>query len=232
MDFELGPAGEAAMRLVFTEAPQPALTRALLSIENRANQRFGSTLTDSVIGYTTLTLFFSASALERDRTEAWLREQVEGMTLMDTADHEPPEADVVLPVLYHPSVAPDLEWLADDRSLSIDNVIALHSDATYFAYATGFAPGFCYLGTLPTALRTPRLDTPRAKVPAGAVAIADAQTAVYPCESPGGWRLIGACPEPLFNLGITPPARLSVGATVRFEPINEADFRALGGVIA
>ena len=57
MNFELGPAGEAAMRLVFTETPQPALTRALLKIENLASQRFGSTLTDSVIGYTTLTLF-------------------------------------------------------------------------------------------------------------------------------------------------------------------------------
>ena len=230
MNFELGPAGEAAMRLVFTEVPQPALTRALLEIENRARQRFGSTLTDSVIGYTTLTFFFSASTLERDRTEAWLREQAEAIALVGHSAHEHSAADVVLPVLYHPSVAPDLEWLADDRSLGVDEVIALHSDATYFAYATGFAPGFCYLGTLPEALQTPRLDTPRATVPSGAVAIADAQTAVYPCESPGGWRLIGACPEPLFNLNNTPPSLINVGATVRFEPISEKVFRALGGV--
>ena len=150
---------------------------------------------------------------------------------MDHSEPEDSAPDVVLPVLYHPSVAPDLEWLADDRSLGIDGVIALHSNATYFAYATGFAPGFCFLGTLHDALQTPRLDTPRATVPAGAVAVADAQTAVYPCESPGGWRLIGACPEPLFNLNDTPPSLLNVGATVRFEPISEADFRALEGVI-
>ena len=231
MNFEVGPAGEAAMRLVFTALPQPALTRALLEIANQAKQRFGPTLTDSVIGYTTLTFFFSASTLERDRTEAWLREQAEAIALVDHQAPEHSTADIVLPVLYHPSVAPDLEWLADDRSLTIDDVIALHSDATYFAYATGFAPGFCYLGTLPEALQTPRLDTPRATVPSGAVAIADAQTAVYPCESPGGWRLIGACPEPLFNQNNAPPSLLNVGATVRFEPISEADFRALGGVI-
>ena len=231
MNFELGPAGEAAMRLVFAEVPRPALTKALLEIQNRAKQCFGATLTDSVVGYTTLTLFFSASTLERDRTEAWLMEQAEAIALVDQSEPEDSAADVVLPVLYHPSVAPDLEWLADDRSLGIDGVIALHSNATYFAYATGFAPGFCYLGTLAAALQTPRLDTPRATVPAGAVAIADSQTAVYPCESPGGWRLIGACPEPLFNLNSTPPSLLNVGVTVRFEPINEADFRALGGVI-
>jgi len=231
MNFEVGPAGEAAMRLVFTALPQPALTRALLEIANQAKQRFGPTLTDSVIGYTTLTFFFSASTLERDRAEAWLREQAEAIALVDHQAPEHSTADIVLPVLYHPSVAPDLEWLADDRSLTIDDVIALHSDAIYFAYATGFAPGFCYLGTLPEALQTPRLDTPRATVPSGAVAIADAQTAVYPCESPGGWRLIGACPEPLFNQNNAPPSLLNVGATVRFEPISEADFRALGGVI-
>ena len=231
MNFEVGPAGEAAMRLVFTALPQPALTRALLEIAKQAKQRFGPTLTDSVIGYTTLTFFFSASTLERDRAEAWLREQAEAIALVDHQAPEHSTADIVLPVLYHPSVAPDLEWLADDRSLTIDDVIALHSDAIYFAYATGFAPGFCYLGTLPEALQTPRLDTPRATVPSGAVAIADAQTAVYPCESPGGWRLIGACPEPLFNQNNAPPSLLNVGATVRFEPISEADFRALGGVI-
>ena len=231
MNFELGPAGEAAMRLVFTEVPQPSLTKALIEIENRARQHFGSTLTDSVIGYTTLTLFFSASTLERDRTQAWLSEQAEAIVLMDHPTPEHSTTDVVLPVLYHPSVAPDLEWIADDRGLGIDDVIALHTEATYFAYATGFAPGFCYLSTLPEALQTPRLDTPRATVPAGAVAIADAQTAVYPCDSPGGWRLIGACPEPLFNLNNTPPSLLTVGATVRFEPISEADFRALGGVM-
>ena len=228
---DYGPAGEAAMRLVFTEVPQPALTKALIEIENQARQHFGSTLTDSVIGYTTLTLFFSASTLERDRTEAWLREQAEAIALVGHSAPEHSTTDVVLPVLYHPSVAPDLEWIADDRGLGIDDVIALHTEATYFAYATGFAPGFCYLGTLPEALQTPRLDTPRATVPAGAVAIADAQTAVYPCDSPGGWRLIGACPEPLFNLNNTPPSLLTVGATVRFEPISEADFRALGGVM-
>ena len=119
MNFELGPAGEAAMRLVFTEVPQPALTKALIEIENRARRHFGSTLTDSVIGYTTLTLFFSASTLERDRTEVWLREQAEAIALVGHSAPEHSTNDVVLPVLYHPSVAPDLEWLADDRGLGI-----------------------------------------------------------------------------------------------------------------
>ena len=214
------------MRLALEADPSPELTRTLLAIEKSARRHFNGTLTDSVIGYATLTLFFKPLQFQRDRVEAWLLEQVD-LTKSDT--HYDPSAAVILPVLYHPSVAPDLEWLADEKGLSIDDVIALHSETTYFAYATGFAPGFCYLGTLPSQLVTPRLATPRNKVPAGSVAIADLQTAVYPCESPGGWRLIGQCPQPLFDLNNTPANLLSVGDTVRFEPMSEADFYAMGG---
>ena len=214
------------MRLAIEADPAPELTRTLLAIEKNAQRHFNGTLTDSVIGYATLTLFFKPLQFQRDRVEAWLLEQVD-LTKSDT--HYDPSAAVILPVLYHPSVAPDLEWLADEKGLSIDDVIALHSETTYFAYATGFAPGFCYLGTLPHQLVTPRLATPRTKVPAGSVAIADLQTAVYPCESPGGWRLIGQCPQPLFDLNNTPANLLSVGDTVRFEPVSEADFYAMGG---
>ena len=226
MTCSVGPAGEAAMRLALEADPSPELTRTLLAIEKSARRHFNGTLTDSVIGYATLTLFFKPLQFQRDRVEAWLLEQVD-LTKSDT--HYDPSAAVILPVLYHPSVAPDLEWLADEKGLSIDDVIALHSETTYFAYATGFAPGFCYLGTLPSQLVTPRLATPRNKVPAGSVAIADLQTAVYPCESPGGWRLIGQCPQPLFDLNNTPANLLSVGDTVRFEPMSEADFYAMGG---
>jgi KipI family sensor histidine kinase inhibitor len=227
MQFEVGPAGESAMRLAYAESPHPGLTRGLLLIQELAERRFAGSLIDAVIGYTTLTLFFNGSQLERDRVEAWLCDQAANVALQDSAliGHSTP--DVVLPVFYHPSVAPDLEWLADEKGLSIDDIITTHTQTTYFAYATGFAPGFCYLGTLPSQLATPRLATPRAQVPSGSVAIADSQTAVYPCDSPGGWRLIGACPKALFNLNDAPPSVLSVGMTVRFEPINEADFRLM-----
>lgn len=228
MTCSVGPAGEAAVRLVFQEDPTPDLTRVLLVIQDKAQRQFDGALTDSVVGYTTLTLFFEPLHFQRDRTEAWLFDQANVTKLSTPSDSAPA---IRLPVFYHPSVGPDLEWLADDKNLSVDQVITLHCEATYFAYATGFAPGFCYLGTVPAQLMAPRLATPRSRVPAGSVAIADLQTAVYPCESPGGWRLIGRCPQPLFNLNSTPVNLLSVGDTVCFDPISETDFYAMGGAI-
>lgn len=227
--FEVGPAGEAGVRLVFLEEPQPALTSYLLRIQSAAQRYFGERLADSVVGYTTLTLIFHPLHSERDRAEAWLYEQAEYKAQANPDEDIPTRAVITLPVLYHPSVAPDLEWLADQKSMSIDQVVALHTGTTYFAYATGFAPGFCYLGEVPEELATPRLANPRAAVPAGAVALADRQTAVYPGVSPGGWRLIGSCPRPLFEGGDHPAALLAVGDSVRFEPINTQEFLKLGG---
>jgi KipI family sensor histidine kinase inhibitor len=85
----------------------------------------------------------------------------------------------------------DLASVAKYHGLNIEEIIHLHSSTLYRVYAIGFMVGFAYLGTLPTKLFTPRHSTPRAKVPKGAVAIADNQTAVYPQQSPGGWNIIG-----------------------------------------
>ncbi len=226
MEFTVGPAGDLGLRLAFTQAPAPLLTHQLLAIQSAAKLQFLGSLVDSIVGYNTLTLFFQPLTLDRERAQHWLQEsamRVNGAAgIGDTACKT-----VTLPVLYHPSVAPDLEWLAESQNLEVDEVIALHSEKDYFAFATGFAPGFCYLGSVDERLATPRLDTPRAHVPAGSVAIADQQTAIYPCASPGGWRLIGACPTPLFDLEADPAARISVGDTVRFEPISLEAFQAL-----
>ena len=79
------------------------------------------------------------------------------------------------------------------------------------SYAIGFAPGFAYLGEVDPRIAAPRLATPRQKVPRGAVAIADRQTAVYPAQSPGGWNLIGLCPERMFDPAAEPSMPVQVG---------------------
>ena len=135
MQFEVGPAGESAMRLAYAESPHPALTRGLLAIQEQAERRFAGSLIDAVIGYTTLTLFFHPAQLERDRVESWLCEQAENVVPHGSELIEHSTPDVVLPVLYHPSVAPDLEWLADEKGLSIDDW-SLHSIPKQFISLT------------------------------------------------------------------------------------------------
>lgn len=80
----------------------------------------------------------------------------------------------------------------------------------------GFLPGFAYCRGLPDHLAVPRLDRPRARVPAGSVGLADAFAGVYPAASPGGWRLVGTTGVTLWATDADPPALLAPGTRVRF----------------
>jgi KipI family sensor histidine kinase inhibitor len=99
-----------------------------------------------------------------------------------------------------------------------------HSSTVFHVYMLGFVPGFPYMGDLPDALVLPRRTDPRVKVPAGSIAIAAGQTAIYPIESPGGWHLIGATPVRLFDVRLPQPALLAPGDKVQFTRVSRAEI--------
>lgn len=121
--------------------------------------------------------------------------------------------EIVIDVTYD---GPDLAAVADLTGLSADEVIERHTRSRYDVAFLGFTPGFPYLTGLDSALVVPRLDSPRTRVPAGAVAIAGNMTVVYPRATPGGWRIIGHAQISLFDPSRQPPNRLAPGDRVRF----------------
>jgi len=132
---------------------------------------------------------------------------------------------IVIPVVYGREYGPDLNYVAEYHGLTKEEVVKLHSDRKYRVYMIGFVAGFPYLGEVPNEIATPRLETPRLKVPAGSVGIAENQTGIYPCEAPGGWRIIGRTPLKLFDPLHQPPALLKPGDSVTFKPISEKQFK-------
>lgn len=135
-----------------------------------------------------------------------------------------------LPVYYHLSVGPDLATY-HDNGMSTSEVISLHSSTTYSVAAIGFAPGFAFLSGLDEKLVLSRKRTPRVSLPKGSVGIAERHTAVYPDKSPGGWNIIGNCPISLYDPQQDPMIPFSIGANVKFYPVDLEEFLALGGVI-
>ncbi len=136
-------------------------------------------------------------------------------------------SEVVIPVVYGGEYGPDLGYVAESHGLTEKQVISLHFGKTYRVYMIGFVAGFPYLGEVADEITTPRLETPRLKVPTGSVGIAEKQTGIYPCEAPGGWRIIGRTPLKLFDPKLESPALLRPGDAVRFEPISENEFKLL-----
>jgi len=134
---------------------------------------------------------------------------------------------IIIPVAYGGEYGPDLTYVAQHHGLIEEQVVNLHSEREYRVYMIGFVAGFPYLGEVPDEIATPRLETPRLKVPAGSVGIAGKQTGIYPCEAPGGWRIIGRTPIKLFNPLQQPPALLKTGDTVKFKPISEKEFKII-----
>lgn len=134
----------------------------------------------------------------------------------------PPHADdrlLEVPVRYGGDYGPDLTEVAEACGMSVQDVVAMHAGTTYRVFMLGFSPGFAYLGILPPQLRLPRRSEPRLRVPAGSVAIAAAQTAVYPHSSAGGWHLIGRTEKSFWDVTAIEPALLRPGDRVRFVPI-------------
>jgi inhibitor of KinA len=136
----------------------------------------------------------------------------------------PAPQQIEIPVCYGGEFGPDLDDLAAMHAMSPAQVVEVHSSATYIVYFLGFAPGFAYLGGLPEALASPRLETPRAKVPQGSVGIGGNQTAVYPFATPGGWRLIGRTPLAMFRPDQARMSLLQIGDHVKFRPISKEEF--------
>jgi KipI family sensor histidine kinase inhibitor len=140
---------------------------------------------------------------------------VEGPAANGQADAAPV---LEIPVVYD---GVDLSAVAGLLGISRDELVSRHSAREYVAAFCGFVPGFAYLTGLDEGLMVPRLASPRVRVPAGSVAIAEQYTAVYPRSSPGGWRLIGRTALTLFDAHRQPPAMISAATRVRFRPVTD-----------
>jgi inhibitor of KinA len=164
---------------------------------------------------------------DADATDAHALESLLRALMLPTSD--PPIAGIRhdLPVCYEPPYALDIAEVATRCGCRVDDVIDWHTAVEYRVFMIGFLPGFPYLGILDPRLALPRRETPRLRVPMGSVGIAGEQTGVYPCESPGGWHVLGRTPVPLFDASATPPSRLAPGDRVRFVPVSAERFANL-----
>uniref|UniRef100_A0A486XL13 Allophanate hydrolase 2 subunit 1 n=1 Tax=Rheinheimera sp. BAL341 TaxID=1708203 RepID=A0A486XL13_9GAMM len=225
VQYHLTVAGENALMLYFDQRIDPAIS----ALVQQACTLIRAELTDDIIdvlpSYASVLLLFNPLSTDHFRVKAQLQHC---LAQLQSANQHNGKL-VELPVYYSTESGPDLALIAKTKNISIDAVIQRHQAVSYRVYAIGFAPGFAYLGEVDPLLQMPRLATPRAKVPRGAVAIADRQTAVYPAASPGGWNLIGLCPTRMFNPQAEPAMPVEVGDEVRFVAIDKAEFIRLGG---
>ncbi|MFA9420471.1 MAG: 5-oxoprolinase subunit PxpB [Gammaproteobacteria bacterium] len=218
-------AGQDALIVYFADVTSASVSaRIQLAVSNIRSQ-MSNIIIDLVPSYASLLIIFDIDRCDLFEARGRL---AKALTNLDAGESQAGEL-IVLPVYYDLECGPDLQVIAERGKISVEQVIEIHQQQEYRVYAIGFAPGFAYLGEVDERIAAPRLATPRTKVPRGAVAIADRQTAVYPAQSPGGWNLIGLCPTRMFDPEQQPSMPVEVGDRIQFKAIDREEFLSLGG---
>ncbi len=201
-----------------------ATSRLTVGLADAVGRSLGSAAVDIVPSYRSVLIEYDPDRITFAGVEAQVRREFAAQRL---TDDEAPRT-VTIPVVYHGAFGPDLEDVAIHTGLTSDAVVAMHGGGdTYRVAFLGFSPGYAYLLGLPPGLSTPRLSSPRPRVPPGSVAIGGEQTAIYPQATPGGWRLIGRTAVPLFDVLRSPAALLRPGDRIRFRPIEPAEHEEI-----
>ncbi len=213
--FRYLPAGDRALVVEVGNEISPEVHQKVRGLVLSLEQSLLPGICELVPTYRSVMIFYDPDIVSFNEFVAHLKQ-------LETHVHaaELPEPRIVeLPVVYGGDFGPDIKDVAEHHHLSEAEVVALHSGRDYLVYMLGFTPGFCYLGGMNKKLDTPRLETPRSRIPAGSVGIAGLQTGIYPIDSPGGWRIIGRTPQRIFDPQREPPVLIRVGDYVHFTPI-------------
>ena len=220
------PVGDSAVLVEFGDSIEPEVNDRVYAFAASVTAAYIDGVEELVPTYRSLLVNYDLHTIAYEDIAARLEELTQAAEgPADTASGG--GVIVHIPVAYGGEYGPDLEDVADHNGLSSQDVIDIHSGTGYRVFMLGFAPGFPYLGGMDERIACPRLQTPRVRVPAGSVGIAESQTGVYPNDSPGGWRIIGRTPVKLFDPDAEPPAAILPGSKVVFDPVSESEYQSI-----
>ena len=216
------PAGDRAVTVELADAISPEINTKIRELCVVLDRERVPGIVDLVPTYRSLMVCY-------DPVQIGLSELQDRILNLSEVKHVilPPPRVLQIPVRYGGEHGPDMEFVARHTGLSPDEVATIHSSTDYLVYMMGFNTGFPYLGGMSAKIAAPRLETPRTRIPPGAVGIAQQQTGIYPVESPGGWRIIGRSPVRLFDPTREPPVAVEAGDFMRFVPIDEQRYREI-----
>ena len=221
-------AGDSHLIVEFGKTIDMAVNQAVHALDRQLKTETLPGLKESVPAYASLLIAYDPLLLPLETLTSHCSELMTADACVETSRRE----RLDIPVLYGGEWGPDLSAVALKVGLAPEEVIELHTQVTYTVYMMGFMPGYPYLGGLDPRLSLPRLATPRTRVPAGSVAIAELQAGVYPLESPGGWHLLGRTPLRLYRPEFSPPVLLRAGQAVRFRPVTVAEYLHIEALVA
>jgi KipI family sensor histidine kinase inhibitor len=216
-------AGEAALVVEFGSEVDPATNERVLALDRALATLALPGLRETVPTYRSLMIHYDPLLLDRSRLVAAVR----GIEIAPPALSCAPNHLWTIPCCYDPELGEDIAAVAAMTGLSAERIVALHAGTTYRVYMYGFAPGFCYLGGLPSELAVSRRPTPRPPHPPNTILLGGGLTLITTFAMPTGWWLLGRTPERMFAPAREPNFLVDVGDALRFAPVDRPAFDAL-----
>ena len=229
--FKIYALGDSAITVELGNTIDLATHEKVIALYNAALTNPISGVHDIIPAYCTVTWAYDIVALRKNYpiTSAYqfMRTEIEKIYHQSDSQNvsanritnQPPNRRIEIPVQYYTDGSFDLQNLAQQRAMSVETFISIHTEKTYRVYLLGFLLGFAYMGSVDERIAAPRLAQPRQIIPAGSVGIAGEQTGIYPVSSPGGWNIIGRTDVKLFDTKKENPILLNVGDTIKFIPL-------------
>ncbi len=215
--------GDRAVLVEYGDAIDPAVNEKVRAMAALLKQGLPDGIEAVIPAYRNLSLIYDPLVTSPEK----LLSLLQGLEARLHEIEIPAPRIVEIPVLYDGEFGPDIEVVAQHNGLTVEQVVAIHAATDYPIYMIGFTPGFCYLGGLDRRIHTPRRKTPRTLLPGGSVGIAEAQTGMYPVDSPGGWQIIGRTPLRLFAPERENPFLYEAGDRIRFVPVTGREYERI-----
>jgi len=222
--YQIFPLGDSAATVQLGNTINEAINKRIIALFHHLKNNPIEGCREIVPAYNSFTVYFDILIIKQKHSVGsafdFVKRKLEEVLAIPIRYTEKESSLMRIPVLYN---SDGLGFIAEEKKLSVEEIIEIHSSVEYRVYMSGFLPGFAYMGEVDERIAVGRNDKP-SRIEAGSVGIAGRQTGIYPFHSPGGWHIIGRTPLKIFDSKKEVPALLQAGDRVQFYPITAHEF--------
>jgi len=224
--YHILPLGDHALCIELGESIVASINQKCIALFHQLKLAEIPFVKDIIPAYSSVTVIYDVVAIRKEQPSAYrfIKDKLDALLAIMDLDQPVSHRKVEIPVCYDLSLGLDLREMSQEKNMTVEEIVGIHSNKTYRVFMIGFLPGFAYMGSVDETIVTPRRLQPRTNVAAGSVGIAGEQTGIYPFDSPGGWNIIGQTPLKLFDPKREEPVLLEAGDEIKFVAIDIKEF--------